>query len=66
MDLFEMMDQDIANELGITVEEYVERVEWLLEKDYDKGKELVDEIFESKEGACEAFMKATQDYEQDC
>lgn len=63
MNLFEMMDRAIANELGITVEEYVERVEWLLEKDYDKGKELVDGFFEEKEGACDDFMKATQDYQ---
>jgi hypothetical protein len=66
MNLFEMMDQAIANELGITVEEYVERIEWLLERDYDKGKELVDEIFDGKEHACENFMKATQDYLKDC
>jgi hypothetical protein len=63
MNLFEMMDRAISQELGITVEEYVERIEWLLEKDFDKGQELVDGIFESKEGACEAFIKATQDYQ---
>jgi hypothetical protein len=62
MDLFDMMDQAIANDLGINVEEYVNRVEWLLEKDFEKGKELIDRIFEESKEAREEFLKVTQNY----
>jgi len=62
MDLFDMMDQAIANDLGINVEEYVNRVEWLLEKDFEKGKELIDGIFEESKEAREEFLKVTQNY----
>jgi len=62
MDLFDMMDQAIANDLGIDVKEYVNRVEWLLEKDFEKGKELIDGIFEESKEAREEFLKVTQNY----
>jgi hypothetical protein len=62
MDLFDMMDQAIANDLGINVEEYVNRVEWLLEKDFEKGKELINRIFEESKEAREEFLKVTQNY----
>jgi hypothetical protein len=62
MDLFDMMDQAIANDLGINVEEYVNRVEWLLEKDFEKGKELIDGIFEESKEARKEFLKVTQNY----
>jgi hypothetical protein len=60
--LYDMMDQAIANDLGISVEEYVNRVEWLLENDFEKGKELIDGIFEEREESREEFLEVTKDY----
>jgi hypothetical protein len=60
--LYDMMDQAIANDLGISVEEYVNRVEWLLEKDFEKGKELIDGIFEERKESQEEFLEVTKDY----
>jgi len=60
--IFDMMDEAIANDLGISVEEYVNRVEWLLEKDFEKGKELIDGIFEECKESREEFLEVTKDY----
>jgi hypothetical protein len=60
--LYDMMDQAIANDLGITVEEYVNRIEWLLEKDIEKGKELMMGIFDESKEAREEFLEITKDY----
>jgi hypothetical protein len=60
--LYDMMDQAIANDLGISVEEYVNRVEWLLEKDFEKGKELIDGIFKERKESQEEFLEVTKDY----
>jgi hypothetical protein len=60
--LFDMMDEAIANDLGISVEEYINRIEWLLEKDFEKGQELMMGIFDESEEARENFLEATKDY----
>ena len=57
-----MMDEAIANDLGISVEEYINRIEWLLEKDFEKGQELMMGIFDESEEARENFLEATKDY----
>ncbi len=57
-----MMDEAIANDLGISVEEYINRIEWLLEKDFKKGQELMMGIFDESEEARENFLEATKDY----
>ena len=66
MDLFNMIDQAIANDLGITVDEYAARVEWLLDTDIDKGQEMIFAIIDEEEDACAKFMEATQNYLKDC
>jgi hypothetical protein len=60
--LYDMMDQAIANDLGISVEEYVNRVEWILEKDLERGKELMMGIFDESKEAHEQFLKETENY----
>jgi len=60
--LFDMMDEAIANDLGISVEEYINRIEWLLEKDFEKGQELMMGIFDESKEARENFLEATKDY----
>ena len=62
MELFNMIDQAIANDLGITVDEYAARAEWILENDLEKGQELILAILDESEGASQKFMEATQDY----
>ena len=66
MDLFNMIDQAIANDLGITVDEYAARAEWLLDTDIDKGQEMIFAIIDEEEDACTKFMEATQNYLKDC
>lgn len=62
MNLYDMMDQAIAQELGITVKEYAARAEWILEEDLEKGEELIVAIMKEEEGACKNFMEATSNY----
>jgi hypothetical protein len=64
--IYDMMDQAAAELLGIPVNEYIDRTEWLLEKNFDRGEILMNGMWSEDEAkqtkAIRLFMEATENY----
>jgi|688.fasta_scaffold83856_4 hypothetical protein len=64
--LYDMMDQAAAELLGIPVEEYIDRTEWLLDRNFQRGELLMDGMWSEDEAkqkqAARLFLEATNNY----
>jgi hypothetical protein len=64
MGVYDMMDQASADEIGIPVEEYIKRIEWLLERNNNRGEILMNALWSEEEKtrqrAARLFLEATQ------
>jgi hypothetical protein len=49
MMIYDMMDQAAADLLGIPVNEYIDRTEWLLERNFRRGELLMDGMWSEDE-----------------
>ena len=62
-----MMDQASADVVGIPVEEYVDRLEWLLDRNFNRGEVLMNGLWaedeEKQKRSARLFMEATQNYQ---
>jgi hypothetical protein len=65
--IYDMMDQASADVVGIPVEEYIDRIEWLLDKNFNRGETLMnalwDESEEVQKKASRLFLEATANYQ---
>lgn len=66
IDMWGLIDYAMADAIGVSVEEYILRIEHLLEKNPKRGKVLVAMIFDSSEEqqkrAINLFLQASSDY----
>jgi hypothetical protein len=65
--VYDMMDQASADVVGIPVEEYVDRLEWLLDRNFNRGEVLMNGLWaedeEKQKRSARLFMEATQNYQ---
>lgn len=65
--LYDMMDHASADAVGISVEEYIERIEWLLARNFSRGETLMNALWaestERQKRAARLFLEATSNYQ---